>query len=134
MDKDVNEGGGSPEEVDKLRDIHEEAVLRFDDVSGAVRDEREQSLEDRRFYSISGAQWEGKLGEQFDNKPKFEVNKVHLSVIRIINEYRNNRISVRFMPKDGVADDDLADMCAGLYRADEYDSSAEEAYDNAFGS
>jgi hypothetical protein len=89
-------------------------------------------LQDRRFYSIAGAQWEGPLGEQFENKPKFEVNKVHLAVIRIINEYRNNRITVDFVSKDGSIDDQLADACDGLFRADEHDSGAEEAYDNAF--
>jgi hypothetical protein len=52
--------------------------------------------------------------------------------MRIINEYRNNRITVDFVPKDGATDDDLADTCDGLYRADEQDSCADEAYDNAF--
>lgn len=112
--------------------IHAEAMAEFDNIQSALRDERLQCLQDRRFYSISGAQWEGPLGEQFDNKPKFEVNKIHLSVIRIINEYRNNRITVNFMSKDGNEGDDLADTCDGLYRADEDDSIAEEAYDNAF--
>ncbi|WP_198079316.1 portal protein [Acinetobacter calcoaceticus] len=116
----------------QLATIHARAKGQFDIIQSAVRDERQQCLEDRRFYSISGAQWEGKLGEQFANKPKFEVNKIHLAVIRIINEYRNNRITVDFVSKDGTKNDDLADTCDGLYRADEQDSGAEEAYDNAF--
>lgn len=116
----------------QLATIHARAKLQFDKIQSAVREERLQCLEDRRFYSIAGAQWEGKLGEQFANKPKFEVNKIHLAVIRIINEYRNNRITVDFVSKDGTKNDDLADTCDGLYRADEQDSGAEEAYDNAF--
>lgn len=107
-------------------------MCEFDKIQGAVREERRQCLEDRRFYSIAGAQWEGSLGEQFANKPKFEVNKVHLSVIRIINEYRNNKISVEFTSKDGVRDIETADACSSLFRADEQDSCADEAYDNAF--
>ena len=114
-----------------LKNIHQEALVQFDNIQSSVHDEREQCLEDRRFYSIAGAQWEGPLGEQFANKPKFEVNKIHLSVIRIINEYRNNRVTVDFMSKDNKYDD-LADTCDGLYRADEQDSNANEAYDNAF--
>lgn len=114
------------------RDIHSDAMIQFDNIQSAVRDERKQCLQDRRFYSIAGAQWEGSLELQFANKPKFEVNKVHLSVIRIINEYRNNRITVDFVSKDGSENDKLADTCDGLYRADEQDSGAEEAYDNAF--
>lgn len=116
----------------RLAAIHSEAMAEFDTIQSALRDERLQCLDDRRFYSIAGAQWEGPLGDQFDNKPKFEVNKVHLAVIRIINEYRNNRITVDFISKDGSDNDKLADTCDGLYRADEQDSCAEEAYDNAF--
>ena len=116
----------------RLAQIHAEAIIEFDDIQAALRDERLQCLEDRRFYSISGAQWEGPLKDQFDNKPRLEVNKIHLSVMRIINEYRNNRITVDFVSKEGMDDDRLADTCDGLYRADEEYSSADEAYDNAF--
>lgn len=116
----------------QLTSIHEDAVHEFDKIQSAMRDERLQCLQDRRFYSIAGAQWEGPLGVQFENKPKFEVNKIHLAVIRIFNEYRNNRITVNFVNKEGVESDKLAETCDALYRADEQDSVAEEAYDNAF--
>jgi hypothetical protein len=116
----------------RFANIHQQAMTEFDRVQSSVRDERLQCLQDRRFYSIAGAQWEGPLGEQYENKPRFEVNKIHLSVIRIINEYRNNRIAVDFVSKDGEANDKLTETCNGLYRADERDSGAEEAYDNAF--
>lgn len=121
-----------PTKAKRLADVHEEAINRFDKIQSACSDERDQCLADRRFYSIAGAQWEGALGEQFENRPRLEVNKVHLGVIRIFNEYRNNRITVDFVPKDGATDEDLADVCDGLYRADEEDSCADEAYDNAF--
>lgn len=117
---------------DRLSRVHVRALAEFDRIQSALRDERLQCLQDRRFYSLAGAQWEGPLGKQFENKPKFEVNKVHLAVIRIINEYRNNRITVDFVPKDGTDNDKLSDACNGLFRADEHDSTAEEAYDNAF--
>jgi hypothetical protein len=117
---------------ERLQAIHARAITEYNRVQAALRDERKQCLEDRRFYSIAGAQWEGPLNDQFENKPKFEFNKVHLAVIRIINEYRNNRITVDFLSTDGINEDPLADTCDGLYRADEQDSGAEEAYDNAF--
>jgi len=115
-----------------LNNLHQEALDQFNDVQTALRDERLQCLQDRRFYSLSGSQWEGPLWDVYENKPKFEVNKIHLSVIRIINEYRNNRITVDYVSKDGAADDKLAETCDALYRADEQDSVADEAYDNAF--
>jgi hypothetical protein len=116
----------------RLANLHTEALTQFDDVQSALRDERLQCLQDRRFYSLSGAQWEGPLWDQYENKPKFEVNKIMLAVIRVVNEYRNNRITVDFVSKDGQENDKLADVCDGLYRADEQASVADEAYDNAF--
>lgn len=116
----------------RLANIHSDAMAEFDNIQSAVRDERLQCLQDRRFYSIAGAQWEGPLRDQFAERPKFEVNKCHLAVIRIISEYRNNRITVDFVSKDGSENDKLANTCDGLYRADEQASTADEAYDNAF--
>lgn len=116
----------------RLSEIHSEALAHFDNVQSALKDERLQCLQDRRFYSLAGAQWEGPLWDIYENKPKFEVNKVMLAVIRIVNEYRNNRITVDYISKDGTKSDQLAETCDGLYRADEQDSVANEAYDNAF--
>lgn len=117
--------------AETLAGIHDEALRRFNAIQDVARDEREQCVEDRRFASIVGAQWEGHWGEQFANKPRPEINKVQLSVVRIINEYRNNRIDVEFIAKDGD-DDATAEACADLYRADCEDSCADEAHDNAF--
>ena len=116
----------------RLARIHDEALRRFNTIQFALQDERRQCLDDRRFYTIAGAQWEGPLKQQFENRPRLEVNKVALSVMRIINEYRANRVTVDYVPKDGREADKLADLCDGLYRADEQDSVADEAYDNAF--
>lgn len=113
-------------------EVYEVARKEFNNTESSQHDERMQCLQDRRFYSIAGAQWEGPLSDQYESRPKFEVNKILLAVIRIINEYRNNRISVLFVPKDGVKNDKLTDACNDLYRADEQDSNAEEAVDNAF--
>jgi hypothetical protein len=116
----------------RLTNLHSEALRQFNDIQTALRDERLQCLQDRRFYSLCGAQWEGPLYDQYENKPKFEVNKIMLAVIRIVNEYRNNRITVDYVSKDGTDNARLAEVCDGLYRADEQASVADEAYDNAF--
>lgn len=116
----------------RLEKKHSFFLSDFDNIQCAVRDVRLQCLSDRRFYSVPGAQWEGPVGDQFENKPRFEFNKTHLAVLRVINEYRNNRITVDFVPKDGSDADELAETCDGLFRADEQDSGAQEAYDNCF--
>ena len=114
----------------ELAKIHQEALIRFDEIQSAVRDERLQCLQDRRFYSIAGAMWED-LQKQFENNPQFEINKIHLSIIAIFSEYRANRITVNFQPKDG-GDDQLSDTVQALYRADEKDGGGQAATDNAF--
>jgi hypothetical protein len=75
---------------ERLTAVRDRSLREFDRVQGAMRDVQLQCLQARRFYSIPGAQWEGPLGDQFDARPRFETNKVHLSVIRIFSEYRNN--------------------------------------------
>lgn len=117
---------------ERLAEVHEDALVEFDAIHSAMHHERMQCLEDRRFGQIPGAQWEGALSDVFENKPRFEINKTRPSVLRIENEYRNNRVGVIFQPKDGAPNDKLADTCAALFRADEQDSVADEAYDGSF--
>lgn len=116
----------------RLAEVHANARAEFNRVWSTSKETRRQCQEDRRFATVPGGQWEGRLGEQFENKPKPEVNKVMIALMRIYSEYRNNRITADFVPKDGVTENQLADICDGLYRADEQDSCAEESYDNAF--
>lgn len=132
MGRDDEPKVGRPTNDERHRGVLEDAMAEFNRIQSAMRDERLQCLEDRRFVSIAGAQWEGPLQEQFANKPKLEGNKIQLSLIRIFNEYRNNRIAANFATKDGSDSDGLTDACDGLYRADLQDSVANEAHDNAF--
>lgn len=118
--------------TDRLAAVHDRARKAFDLAYCPNQDTRLACLADRRFVYIEGAQWEGNLENQFENRPRFEVNKILDSLMRIFNEYRNNRVTVDFRPKDDAANDETADACDGLYRADEQESNADEAYDNAF--
>lgn len=115
----------------ELMELWQEAIVEFDRVQEALQGERTQCIEDRRFATISGAMWEDKLGEQFENLPRPEVNKIRLSINRILNEYRQNRVTVNFLPADGSTSD-LSETLNGLYRADENDCNAQLAYLNAF--
>ena len=56
--------------------IHERALRRFDTVAVPQQELRAQSLEARRFVTIPGAMWEGLWGEQFENSPRPEVDKL----------------------------------------------------------
>ena len=103
----------------------------FTNSQDSSKDVREQALEDRKFVSIAGGMWGDKYLKDWNNAPKMEINKVNLAIVRIINEYRSNRISVDFHNKLGEKND-IASVLDGMFRANEQDSNAEEAYDTCF--
>ncbi|TGB34392.1 portal protein [Burkholderia thailandensis] len=113
-------------------ELVEDSLKHFDYAYKSQQEIRLKCLQDRRFVFVDGAQWEDALRLQFDNKPRFEVNKLHMACVRIFNEYRANRISVQFEPSDDDADKHTSETAEGMYRADEQRSGGQEAYDNAF--
>lgn len=122
-----------------LKELHQKVLERFDKVYSENQEQRQYVTEQRRFVDVPGAQWEGSTnaGYQFDsgrfeNYPRFELNKVARECYRIISEYRNNRVTVRYRPKDGQASEELADKLNGKFRADWEESSGKDAADNAF--
>lgn len=124
---------------DKLKDLHQTVLQRFDKAYSENQQQRQYVTEQRRFVDVPGAQWEGSTnagfefdGDRFDKYPRFELNKVARECNRIISEYRNNRVSVRYRPKDGQASEELADKLNGKFRADWEESSGKDAADNAF--
>jgi hypothetical protein len=115
----------------KLEEVYEIAIKNFNSAVSICQQERELCMSDRRFYSIAGAQWEGDFAKQFENKPKLEVNKIHMAVVKIIGDYRNNRISPVFTPKKSVDTGD-GETLQSLYLADERRSGADEALLNGY--
>lgn len=111
---------------------HAELLKRIDADFEQSNDNQTESYNDRRFAFVSGAQWDGDIGRQFANRPKFEFNKILLSVTRISDEWARNRFTVQFRPESKPADQDTADSLNALIRGDERDSNADEAYSNAF--
>jgi len=124
--------------AETLEKKHERVMLRFDRAYSPQQDVREKCIEATRFARVPGGQWEGataagtKLDDQFEKYPKFEINKVATELNRIIAEYRNNRITVKFRPGDREASEELANKLNGLFRADYEETDGGEACDNAF--
>ena len=112
--------------------VLQRALLQFNTISSATRDERMMSLEDRRFVFIQGAQWEGDWGEQFENGIRVQINKTQRGHDKIINDYRANRFTVNFRPVDSNSGDDTSELLNGLLYADIYRSKGQQAFDNAF--
>ena len=113
-------------------DIHAEARSRFGDLMSLefVR-ERDYCLEDRKFAFVPGAQWEDYYDDD-DNTIKLEMNAARKSILRIQSDFRNNPITVDFVPVDDAQNDDLADICDGLFRNDVQQSGGTEAFNAAF--
>ncbi len=118
--------------TDKLVEVFDRAMRRFNDTVPCQLEMRQLSLMARRFCDIPGAQWEGEWGEQWANTIRVEVNKISRGVEKIETDYRENRIVPDFRPGGGDSDQDTADMLDGLHRADSYKFKAQQARDNAF--
>lgn len=115
-----------------LDELHAWAIDAFDTVAEATAEERALALEDRRFAFIAGAQWEGEWLDQFENSIRVEVNKVAKGLRKIIDDYRDNRVTVNFRASDSKASEETADTLDGLFRADLYRCKGQQAFDNAF--
>lgn len=125
---DIDAGDQTP----KVEDIHAQAIADFESVVEACMEERAMNLQDRRFVSIAGAQWEGLWGEQFANSIMVEVNKTAQGVEKIIADYRANRMIVDFRGVGKGTDEQTAETLDGMFRADFYVSKGQQATDNAF--
>ncbi len=134
MAEDLDDQEDAPRKQSEaaLAKIHERAMQRFDSVALPQQELRAQSLEARRFVTIPGAMWEGAWGEQYENAPRPEVDKVTKGLEKIETDYRENRLTVDFVPADDAADEDTADTLDGMHRADSYHFKAQQGRDNAF--
>lgn len=125
------DGSGKASDTAAMRKVHDRALRRFDTVVIPQQELRAQSLEARRFVTIPGAMWEGSWGEQYENSPRPEVDKITKSLEKIETDYRENRLTVDYVPGN-QADPETADTLDGMHRADSYHFKAQQARDNAF--
>lgn len=122
----------SDPEGDRLSEVFDRAMERFDATVLPQQEMRAEALEARRFASIPGAQWEGDWGEQWANSIKVEINKVAAGLEKIERDYRENRIVPDFRPAGDQSDQETADTLDGMHRADSYYFKSQQARDNAF--
>lgn len=130
-DKPEGDEKAAPE-TDALAKVHARALRRFDTVAAPQQEQRAESLQSRRFVTIAGAMWEGAWGDQYENAPRPEVDKITKSLEKIETDYRENRLTVDYVPANDMADEDTAETLDGMHRADSYHFKAQQARDNAF--
>jgi hypothetical protein len=116
----------------RLAEVHDLALQRFDESWNATTDDRELARIARRFVNVRGAHWDWDSDGHFKNRMKLEIDHVTGAVEKIKNEFRKNTISAAFVPKDGSEADALSDACAGRFRADTQDARGLAARKMAF--
>lgn len=107
-------------------------LVDFERNWNAQVEQRDKVIEDQRFKTVDGAQWEGQCGERFGDKPKLTFDKISREINRIEGEYYSNPVSVKFLPNDEDAENDLTDILQDRIRNDQRKSNGQEAGDNAF--
>lgn len=117
---------------ERLGKVWDRATARFDRAYGPQQQIRLAALEDRRFAFVDGAQWEGGLGAQFENRPRFVVNKTQKAVRRIVSEYRANAMTVNFRSGDDDSRQDDMTALRTVYRSDEQYSKAQDTFVSGF--
>lgn len=130
MAEDARDTDAPDKDTERLAEVHERALRRFD-LFLPEMEWREHALLCRRFISIPGAMWDGPWGEQFANSIRVEIDKVSKGVDKLIQDYRANRIVPDFRPAGTSGDEETADTLDGLHRADAYHFKAGQAWDHA---
>lgn len=103
--------------------------VEFNDGWDTTAEQRDDCNEDIRFVTTPSAQWEGFLGEQFANRPRYQFDEVSQEVNRFYGEWLTNRATVKYRPEAGSNVDD-AKILNGLYRKDERRNDGQFAIDH----
>ena len=118
------------DETQAAGDLLSLARKRYKIMAEDDRHNREDALEDLRFCSIPGAQWNENMKLNRGDRPAYEYNKVRVRCKRIINDMRDNRPSGKVRGTED-ADVDTAEIYEGLIRNIWASSHADNATDYA---
>jgi len=110
-------------ELDDIKDLHDKAYNK-----GQIT--RERAADDLVFYWIT--QWDDNLLGGVQLQYRGEFNILRKAGRQIMSDLRSNPVNVDFEPKAETRDD-AADTVDGLYRSDDRNNRAIEAYNNAKG-
>lgn len=115
------------------KDLLTEIIKFRDDAQDYWQPIYEQGLEDKRFVTLKGEQWDKKALEQrkAQGKPTLEINLVRTYVQQQINTMRQNRPQAKVVPVDSGADPETAKVLEGLIKDVEEASNFENALDIA---
>lgn len=113
-----------------LADDLSEALEIFEICYDSEADNRETGLNDYRFARLA-EQWPDDVRRKREKqgRPCLTVNRMPQFGRQVVNEARQNKISIKVRPQDDNADVETAEVLAGLIRNIEQQSNADAAYD-----
>lgn len=117
-----------PDGYDDEAAFIKEARERFQRAVDFDRENRDQGIEDLKFYA--GEQWDTEAQAARKGRPMLIINSLPSFVAQVVGDIRINRPAIRVRPADD-GDKDLAEVREGLIRAIERDSDAQGVYVNA---
>ncbi len=110
-----------------------EALEQFEESQTTSDDNRVNYLEDTRFARMA-EQWPDKIKKlrEQEGRPALTINKMPGLIRSVVNESRQNKPSIKVSPVDNGADEEHAEVIAGLVRSIERNGAgADVAYDTA---
>lgn len=115
---------------DENEEILEKARKRFSAAMEAEKENRDNYVADVEFSSTDD-QWPEEVKRlRGKDRPMLTINRMNGVVNQIINDYRQNQLTIKVLPASGDASEDIADTLAGLIRNIETQSDSGIAYVN----
>lgn len=112
----------------------DDAKENYKNASDAWQHIYAQSKDDMNFvYDVGDGQWPADVRAARGTRPIITVNKLQKFVRQLRGDQAQNRPRVKVIPVDNEGDIRKAELYNGLIRKIEYQSSAEIAYDTAYG-
>ena len=118
--------------ADEDKELHEEALERFEQSEQVWEDNQRRYERDIRFARM-GEQWDDDDAEnrRRDGRPMLTVNRMPAFIRQVSNDARQNKPQIKVHPQDSNADPKTAEVINGLIRNIESTSKADLAYDTA---
>ncbi len=110
-------------DIEKFKKIK----LQFDASTTYETEERSKGKEDLQFVDGEN-QWDANVKENRGDRPCLVLNRIANHVDRVAGEQRMNKMNIKVIPVDDIADPATAKVKEGLIRHIEYDSTVQRVY------
>ncbi len=125
----------APKPSDSVADFLSKARKRYSRAVDWEDDNRKHALECLKFRNLE--QWDPEVKNLREKDPEgsrpcLVVDKTNQYLNQVINDYRQNRPSIKVRPVDDKGDPEVAEVFQGIVRHIEDKSSADIAYDTGY--